>query len=195
MAEHSFDLAGEFEQNGHSPLLKEIAPDGTDSMADILQEKGAHVDPARGVFITSRGDELQLTGKRINSLVLERITNDGKPRIPMVEVTLMGKHKQLEAHPNNEGYQALLAEWEEGRRVLVLRYLFLMGVSGEPDQAFIDDQRPFFPNATEADLKYLWVASLIPDDDIDTFMEAVMGQVMPTQKGLEQVADSFRDKS
>lgn len=187
MTEYAFDLAGEFGSpslNGHQDEPEVVSDNAPAETTPV-----AHVDPTRGVFITSRGDEVHLTGKRINSLVLERISNDGKPRIPMVEVTLVGKHKQLEAHPHDEGYLALLAEWEEGRRVLVLRYLFLMGVKDEPDQEFIDDQRQFFPNASAADMKYLYIASLIPDDDIDTFMEAVMGQTMATQKGLETSAN------
>lgn len=177
MAEHSIDLLGEFASpslNGHQE-----------------PEKGARVDPERGLFITSRGDEIELSGKQISSLVIDRITNEGRPRIPMVEVTLMGKHKQLEAHPQDPGYLALLEQHDADSRLTMLRYLFLMGVKGTPPQAFVDDHRPFFPDAADADMKYLWVASRIPDDDIEIFMEAVMGQAMPTRKGLDEVADSF----
>jgi hypothetical protein len=166
-----------------------IAPNGH---VDEGEQTLPRVDPARGVFITSRGDEIELSSKPISSLMLERLTNDGKPKIPMVEVTLMGKHRQLEPHPDDPGYKALLEEWTLESRMKTMRYVFIMGVKGQPPQDFMDEQRPFFPNATDSDFKYLWVASRLPDDDIDTFIEAVIGRTTPTQKGLAQSADSFQ---
>lgn len=180
MAELSFPLDDLLtKQNGH--VTTEPLP--------------ARVDPARGVFVTSTGEEIELSGKQINSLVLERLVNEGRPHIPMVEVNLLGKHKQLEANPNDEGYKALLAEWENDQRIKTLRYLFVIGVKGQPSQDFIDEQRPFFPNSTDAEMKYLWVASRIPDADIDLFTEALMGQFRPTEKGMAEAAESFRSDS
>lgn len=153
------------------------------------EQKLPGIDPARGVFITSRGEEVELSGKPVSALMLERLANEGKPKIPMVEVTLMGKHKQLEAHPNDPSYQALLEEWSMESKMKTMRYLFIMGVKGQPPEDFIAEQREFFPNATANDFKYLWVASLIPDEDIDVFMEAVIGRSIPTAKGLEQSAN------
>lgn len=186
MTEYSIpleQLADELAANGH------IQPNPEPAAAEAPT---ARVDAARGVFITSRGDELELSGKRITSLMIERVANQGKPRIPMVEVMLLGKHKQLEANPNHEGYKALLAQWETESRLRTLKYLFTMGVKGEPPQAFIDEQTDFFGLMDEKEMKYLWVCSLIPDDDIDFFTEAVLGQNLPTEKGMAEVAESFR---
>ena len=110
---------------------------------------GARVDPERGVFITSRGDEIELSGKRISALMLERLAADGKPKIPLVEVTLMGKHKQLEANPDHPGYQALLKEWEEDSRSKAVRYTYVMGIKGTPPEEFIAEQREFFAERSE----------------------------------------------
>lgn len=150
------------------------------------------VDPARGVFITSRGTEIELSNKIVSGLLLERIMNEGKPKIPMVEVTLLGKHKQLEAHPDDANYQALLAEWEAESKMRVMRYISVIGVKGQPPQEFIDENREYFPSATANDWKYYWVVSQVPDEDIDVFTNAVMGRSIPTAKGLEQSAESFR---
>lgn len=167
-------------QNGHEP--------GTQPET----KPAARVDAARGVFITSKGDELELSGKRVTGLMLERVANQGKPKIPMVEVLLLGKHKQLEANANDENYKALLAEWESESKIRTLKYVFTMGVKGQPPQSFIDEQSSFFGTMNDLEMKYLWVASLVPDDDIDAFTEAVMGMTMPTEKGMAEVADSFR---
>jgi len=156
-----------------------------------VDDSRAHVDPERGVFITSRGDEIELSGKRLSSLMLERLANEGKPKIPRVEVTLMGKHKQLEANPDHPGYIAELKEWEGDMKIRSMRYVFVMGVKGEAPKAFIEEQQDWFPNATPTDWKYLWVSSLVPDSDIDVFIEAVVGQALPTEKGMAEAASKF----
>lgn len=171
-------------------------------VVDLLQEPEpiatstplAHLDAERGVFITSRGDEIELSGQKLSSLMLERVTSEGKPKIPRVEITLLGKHKELQANPNDPGYLALLKEWEGEQNIRVMRYLFVVGVKGKPSQEFVDEQKQFFPDATDLDLKYLWVASLVPDGDIDSFTEAVMGQSMTTTKGLEGAANFSESK-
>lgn len=152
------------------------------------------VDVTRGVFITSRGDEIQLSPRPITSLMLERVTNQGKPRIPQKEVNIMGKHKQLEANEQDPGYLALLKEWQDNQNVRVMRYIFTVGTNATPPEEFIAAQAEFFPDATETDLKYLYVASLIPDSDIEKFTEAVLGQSMPTEKGLQAAANSFQSE-
>lgn len=153
-----------------------------------------HVDAQRGVFITSRGTEIELSSQPVSALIVERLQAEGKPKIPMIEVTLLGKHKQLEPFPQHEGYKALLAEWEAEGQLKLMRYLFIVGTKGTPPQDFIDAQSPFFPNATEMEMKYLWVASRLPDEDMGEFVEAVMGRTLPTTKGLEESANSFRSE-
>lgn len=147
------------------------------------------VDAERGVFLTSNGNEIELSGQAISSLMLERITNEGKPKIPKQEVTLLGKIKELHANPNDPGYLALLKEWEEEQNVKVMRYMFCVGAKGQPSQEFVDTHRQFMPDATDLDLKYLWVSSLMPDEDIDKFTEVVLGRTIPTSKGLEEAAN------
>lgn len=181
-------------QNGSMPssaveeLIKEDnayeANGSYDAVVDTTPH--AHVDAERGVFVTSRGTEIELSGQSISSLMLERLTNQGKPKIPRQEVLLLGKHKELQANPNDPGYLALLEEWKSEQNVNVMRYVFVVGAKGQPPQEFIDTQRQFFDDATDNDLKYLYVSSLLPDEDIDTFTEAVLGKTIPTTKGIEE---------
>ncbi len=149
----------------------------------------AHLDAVRGVFVTSKGGEIELSGQPISSLMLERITNEGKPKIPMIEVTLLGKHKQIQANPNEPGYLALMEEWRSEQNVKVMRYVFVIGAKGQPPQDFIEAQQQFFPDAGDTELKYLWVSSRLPDEDIDKFTEVVMGKNLATTKGVNEAAD------
>lgn len=184
MTEHSIDLLGEFTSpslNGHpEPETKDAAVEAVPT---------AHVDPARGVFITSKGNEIELSDKPVHALIVQRIGQAGKPKIPMVEVTLMGKHKQLEAHPQDPGYLALLAEWKEEAEIRASTYMFDVGVKGQPPQEFVDEHAPIFPGATQSEMKYLWVCSLLPYEDITAFSEALISRAAPTTKGLEEVAN------
>lgn len=186
MTEHSIDLLGEFTSpslNGHPE------PETKTPEIKAFEIQGAHVDPARGVFITSKGNGIELSDKVVNALIVQRLNQQGKPKIPMVEVTLMGKHKQLEAHPNDEGYLARLAEWKEEAEMRVGIYMFNTGVKGQPPQDFVDEHAPLFPDATQAELKYLWVCSQLPYEDITSFSEALISRATPTAKGLEEVAN------
>lgn len=182
MAEFTIPVPALDDEDGVMPVL-DFVPG-----ADVLPR----LDAARGVFITSKGEEIQLSNKPVSALIVQQIQNQGKPSIPKVEITLLGKHKQLEANPEHPGYKAELKEWEENSNLAVLRYLCVVGVKGDAPADFIEEHRVFFPNATAAEMKYLWVASRIPDDDLASFTEAVMGQSVPTAKGLEESANSFR---
>ncbi len=149
----------------------------------------AHVDAEKGVFVTSKGTELVLSGQAISALMLERITNEGKPKVPRIEVTLLGKHKELQANPSDPGYLALIKEWEEEQSIRVMRYMFCVGVKAKPTDEFAELHRQFIPDLTDLDLKYLYVASLVPDKDVDKFTEALLGQFGVTTKGIEGAAN------
>lgn len=186
------------EMNGAFPDVRDIGwtvgenePHETPIILDDIPSK-AHVDPVRRVFVTSQGNEIPLSTKRVSALMLERLANEGKPQIPMKEVTLLGKRKQLEANPNDPGYLALLAEWEANQRINSLVYVFTIGVSGSPPDDFIDEQRAFFPHISDVYMKYLWICSQLPDEDINELAEAITGQSLATQKGLQASADTFR---
>jgi hypothetical protein len=168
---------------------------GKNSFDPVESETLPRTDPVRGVFITSRGTEIELADNPISALIVQRLQSGGKPKIPMIEVTLLGKHKQLEPFPDHEGYKARLKEWEEDSQMALMQYLFTVGTKGTPPPEFVEEQHPYFPNATDNDMKYLWVASRLPDEDMGLFTEAVMGRSLPTAKGLDESADTFRSES
>lgn len=179
--------------NGVVAPVAELSPEAaSEVMPEGMTQPLPRVDPTRGVFITSRNEEIELSDRPVSALVVKQLTQNGKPKIPMVKVTLLGRHEQLEANPNDPGYKALLAEWETDVETRILKYLFTVGVKGSAPQPFIEEHLAFFPDATDMDLKYLWVCSLVPNDDIEAISDAIMGRMLPTAKGVAASAESFR---
>lgn len=151
-------------------------------------EKLPRVDAARGVFITSRGEEIELSDKPVSVLIVERLKQEGRPKIPMIETTILGR-KQSEPHVGHEGYQARLKEWAADSEMAMLRYIYVVGTKGTPPPEFVEEQSTFFPNATAAEMKYLWIASRMPEDDLGAFTEVLLGRAIPTPKAVEEVAN------
>lgn len=185
MAEHAIPL---------NELAEVMGEKSIDFANMDVSETLPRVDAMRGVFITSRGTEIELSDNPVSSLIVQRLQTAGKPKIPMIETTILGR-KQSEPYPGHEGYQARLKEWEEESQTALVQYLFVVGTKGKPPQEFIDEQSPYFPGATESDMKYLWIASRLPDDDMGAFTEAVMGKTLTTAKGLDESAETFRSES
>jgi hypothetical protein len=154
----------------------------------------AGLDTARRVWVTSEGVEFAL--RPIRALIVERIVNDthGKPEVPMIEVLIGGKNKRLEPNPGDADYQARLVEWQKAKNFNLTFYLFTAGIQGSPPKAFVEEYLAYFPEADALKLKYLWVASQMPDAELESAMEAIMGQNETTQKGLSDAADSFRSE-
>ncbi len=160
-------------------------------------EKQARIDYERRVFITRDG--LELTFRPVSKLILERINalQNDKPQVPKVEVLLAGKHKRLEDNPNDPEYIRALNLWTREQQMKHMRYTFWAGIEENPPDEFVRQHREFFPDATDAEMKYLWVASLLGEDgdDIGMLVEGILGQNIVTEKGLEKAMDSFPGES
>lgn len=152
-----------------------------------------YLDTERGVFITRSGVELKLV--KVPYLVLERLLNDktGKPKPPIVEVTIAGKYKNREANPNDPDYKQALAEWDSEYQFRLFRYLFSQGVHCDVPTEFKHEHLEFFPGASDSFMQYLFICTLLEDDadEIAALSDAIMGQTMPTASGLEASAERF----
>lgn len=178
---------------GESPFVNDAQGVESDSTPSPDTPKG-HLDAERGVYVTRSGIELELV--KVPYLVLERLMNDksGRPKPPIVEVTIAGKYKHREPNPNDEGYKQALAEWESEYQFRLFRYLFSQGVRCDVPSEFVKTHLEFFPGSSDAFLQYLWVCTLLEDDadEIAALSDAIMGQSMPTQSGLQDAANGFR---
>lgn len=161
-------------------------------------EVSASVDYANRQYITKEG--IRLTLKPLSRLVLERLYNntDGKPKIPIIEVTIGGQFKRMEQNPEDPDYKTALDEWQSERNIGLARYLFVHGIVEDPPETFTNEYRSYSPNMGDYDIKYLWIVSLLgaTDEEQMTGMkdlsEALTGQTMPTEKGMREAEESFR---
>jgi hypothetical protein len=169
------------------------SPNGASNFLGEPSAKGS-LDAERGVYVTRSGVELALV--KVPYLVLERLLNDksGRPKPPIVEVTIAGKYKNREPNPNDPDYKQALAEWESEYQFRLFRYLFSKGVRCAVPSEFVKEHLEFFPGSSEAFLQYLFVCTLLEDDpdEIAALSDAIMGQTMPTQSGLEASAGQFQ---
>lgn len=173
-----------------NPTFDEAAAFEFDAAA---MEHGWQLDVENAIFTASSGKTFQLRRPNgITSLVLERVKQQGKPRVPMVEVTIGGKYKQLEANPNDAGYKALLEEWEAESGLRTMRYIFVTGIEEDVPPEFAQEKGEFFPDATGTDFKYLWIVSHLSDEDTEGLTEAILSMSIPTARGLKDAANSFR---
>ena len=149
------------------------------------------LDAERGVFITSEGRELRL--RKIRALIAERLVNGqtGRPKVPVVEVTIAGKHKRTEENPADPDYQERLKAWEAGKQERLMTYLFTEGIDGMPSEDEALQFQILFPESNAVEIRYVWLASLIPDDDVPDLMEAIISRSLVTAKGLETSAQNF----
>ena len=151
------------------------------------------IDYERKVFVTRGGVELHL--QPISALILERLHSDktGKPVVPKVTVTIAGKYERFEDNPEDPDYVAAMRQWSRDHNSNIVKYIFVHGITDSPPPEFIEEHAEYFPNATERDLKYLWVGSMVDEDsgDIPMLVEAITGQNSVTEAGLEEATASF----
>jgi hypothetical protein len=160
------------------------------SQNGMAEEKLPRLDRERKVFITSDRVEVPLTGARINPLIIQMIQNQGRPEIPKVEVMLAGKHRQLEDNPTDENYLKAVADWKERSSINTGKYLFNIGIKGQPLEGWLAENAEYIEEATASDLKYMWVASLVTDgDDLTELINVIMGYALPTVKGMSEAAN------
>lgn len=145
------------------------------------------------------GDGTRLTLLPISKLILERLWNDesGKPKIPIIEVTIAGQYKKNEPNPEDPAYKQALDEWQSAKNIGKVRYLVVHGVAESAPDEFVEEYSSYSPGMSAHDLKYLWVLTLFgPDDESQTdgvrvLTEAITGQTAPTAEGLAKAEATF----
>lgn len=133
--------------------------------------------------------------RKLSTLVIERLRADerGKPKPPIQEVTYANNVTAQEENPNDPEYLEKVDSWRANRAFLLMRYVISEGIDGTPPESFLTNYREnYFPEATDTELKYLWIATLIPDqEEMTNLMRVIMGQTVPTPEGLAEAADTF----
>lgn len=169
------------------------SPNGVEHPETETPNTAYTIDLYKGTFTTSTQNTLELRmDTRVSALVMERLSKEGRPEIPMTEVTVVGGRKQWQANPNDPNYLAALKVFNEDSATRILRYVLLTGLKGSPAADWLEEHREYFPSASDRELRYIWLLSLIPPEELDALTDFIIGRIVPTQGGLRDAADSFR---
>lgn len=145
------------------------------------------------------GDGTRLTLLPIAKLILERLYNDqsGKPKVPIIEVTIAGQYKKNESNPEDPDYKKALDQWQSEKNIGLARYLVTHGIAESAPEEFADEYRSYAPGMADHDLKYLWVLTKFGPDDasqtegVKVLSEAITGQTVPTKEGIAKAEATF----
>lgn len=160
---------------------------------------GGYIDYEHRQYV-SPVSEVRLTLKPLSKLVLERLYNnqDGKPKVPIIEVEIGGKFKAKEANPEDPEYKDALAKWQSDKNLGLARYLILNGIFEDVPDDFAEEYREYAPAINGRDLKYLWVLSVLGETDdqqtegLKVLTEGLFGMVAPTEQGMREAEETFR---
>lgn len=162
-------------------------------MTDHGGVSAARIDYEHHQFIARDGTVL--TMKPIPKLLLERLYNsqEGKPKVPVVEVMIAGQFPRKESNPEDPDYKQALEEWQTAKNLRIVRFVIINGIVDPAPDCFVRENSEFFPDETEGGMKYLWIVSLLGSEgeDLQLLSEALMSQTAVTEKGVELASNSF----
>lgn len=143
-------------------------------------------------YTFSDGTTVGLRG--VPPLMVEEVLNSetGKPRVPRVPVQRAGVDR-MEDNPDDPAYTAALNAFEQAKQKRVLRFVALRAVADDPPPEFTEEALPFLPDgAGTKDIKYMWIASMLQDEDeVKSFVAAALGQTMTTPEGIAESEAAF----
>lgn len=167
---------------------------------DESEPKTAYtVDTKAGTFTTSKGEVLAARmDVDVSATLLDRMRLQGKPEVPMVEVTVIGGRKQWQSNPQDPNYLAAVELFNNESNERIARYVLLHLLKSRPvPEEWLAVHREYFPGASEAELKFNWLSSRIGDtaEEWSAVTAFALGRAIPTQEGLNEAAASFRRDS
>lgn len=141
---------------------------------------------------TSQGGHT-FTLKRVSWGAMQRIMSDpkGKPSVPVVTVNYGDGHMGTEFNPDDPTYKQQYADWQAENQHRSMLYCLGNGVLVDVPQAYKDEQLEDFPDATEKDLRYYYLTSLIDPDDLNGLVQAILSQNSPTEAGIAEAEATF----
>lgn len=161
---------------------------------DLVRKLTSDVPVKKHNYTTRLGVALEL--RPISSLTLRQLQRDqtGKPQPPKVESVVGPKKQKIVApNPDDPDYKTALAEWQEDRNIRYMAYVLARGVCAEPDEESVERLLEAAPGLTKTSLKYLWVLEQVEDDvEIGEIVGLIVGQTIPTPKGISDAEDRFR---
>lgn len=131
----------------------------------------------------------------ISPIIVMRLRSDkwGMPQPPVEEVAVGPKQKLVkQANKEDPDYKERLRQWEIDQNEKILIYAWSQGIKTNPPKKDLDLMIELFPGASENQLKYLWVSSVLgDDDDIAELTEAIISQSVVTEQGIRDAEETF----
>lgn|GEM_PF-6347485 len=151
-----------------------------------------YLDTEKREFHASETIIFTLVPIPIMNLMVIRNTKTGKPMPPETEMVYAGGKTRIEKNPFDPEYLKALNEWELEKKFAFTRYIISFGIKENPPEDVVNSYKEISEDLSATEIKYMWVCSLV---DTDVFfgmlVEAILGQNTVTEKGLEEVAETF----
>lgn len=143
-------------------------------------------------------DDIVITLKPVPPFLIHAISSSakGKPVPPMQELKL-GNKTRYEANYDDVHYQKALKEYEEDKNLRTMQLILTEGVKGRVSDYISESSQEYADIETlasfvygntygEKELMYTWLTrTLVSDDAVGDFQEAIMSLTMPTEASLE----------
>jgi hypothetical protein len=154
--------------------------------------KTSSLNPRASTWTSSEG--VVLTLRPISWFAAERIMNDpkGRPEIPQTPVVYAGTQAGTESNPNDPAYVEKLADWKRDNQYRAFLYAFSQGVEITVPGDFAKSNKEWFPQAGDAEIKALYIMSLISVEEFPQLFDKLMGRTGPTDGGVAEAVESFR---
>lgn len=167
-----------------------------DEVEMFMQTGLPRVDPETGCLHLSNGKVLKT--KQIPNLRLMRVYNDraGEPPAPTPPFKPMvyaGGITRDEPDPSDPDYLTAHAIWEEEhaqwniqKQQRLVMFVLLSGIDEPVPEGFAEEAEIFTPYQTTATIKYDYYTTLIPNEDLEWAVEALVGRTLATEDGIEE---------
>lgn len=149
------------------------------------------LDPKARTYTTQSGRVFKL--RKVSAMAMAPLTSDfdRKPVAPIIEVMIAGKFPRESVNYGDPHYQAELQYWQQEIQTRAMVNLINEGIDEEVAEEELARIRQHAPMANDADVKYLWAMQFVDANEMDKLAEAIMGQSLPTEAGMQQAAAEF----
>ena len=134
--------------------------------------------------------------KPISLGLMNRIRSDisGKPKIPTIKVNYGGEWGE-EPNPNDPIYLEALAQWNTDVSNRTAIFLFTAGIDISVPGDYRAEVEQYQPGASDLEVKYYFITTLIPSAEYDSLTNALLGQTAPTEVGIAEATAGFPGSS
>lgn len=151
-----------------------------------------YIDFENRIYHVDDKQTLTLQTIPVMGLMLLRSTQTGKPTPPSIETKYGDKGTTvIEKNYYDPGYLKAVDDWEQDKQLNITKYLLWFGVKETVPEDVEQLYKDVLPDLNKGEVKYMWICSIIPIEKFNDLTQAILGQNTVTEKGLEQVAESF----